>query len=293
MKPPRFDYYDPHSLDEALALLARYGPEAKVLAGGQSLMPLLNMRLVAPAALVDLNRLPDLAYVRVTPAGLALGALARQRQVERAEAVVQGWPLLAAALRYVGYPQIRTRGTVGGSLAHADPAAELPAVMLALEARLVLSSQRGRRTLPAAAFFLAPLTTALAPDELLCEVQLPPLPPRTGHSFQEVSRVWGAFALVGAAALVTLDDAGRCQQARLALTGVGPVPQRASAVEAALAGEPLDAERLRQAAALVEQDLNPESDVHASAAYRRHLARVLAQRTLQAAWRRAQEAQKA
>lgn len=287
MKPPVFDYYDPATEAEALELLARYGSDAKILAGGQSLMPLLNMRLVAPAALIDINRLDHLASLRQTPEALRIGALSRQRQVEQAPDVTRFCPLLSEALQHVGYAQIRCRGTLGGSLVHADPAAELPAVMTALEARFVLRSSSGTRLLGPEDFFVTYLTTAVEPDELLVELRIPGQPQRTGWSFQEVSRVAGAFAIVGAAALVRLDSAGRCQQARLAFTGVGPVPQRATTTERVLAGEVLTDRLIRQAAAAADAELEPESDVHASAAYRRQLARVLAQRTLQRARQRA------
>jgi aerobic carbon-monoxide dehydrogenase medium subunit len=291
MKPPLFNYYDPTTETETLALLAEFGSDAKLLAGGQSLIPLLNMRLVEPAALVDLNRVASLSYIRQTPEALHIGALTRQRQIERSPVVAHSCPLLCEALQHVGYVQIRHRGTLGGSLAHADPAAELPAVMLALEAQFILHSQRGSRVLTPAEFFVTYLTTALEPDELLCEVHVPLQPPHTGWSFLEVARVAGAFAIVGVAVVLTLHESGRCQRARLAFTGVGPVPQRTYQTEAALQGEVLDPQRLQDAAQLADQDLDPDSDMHASAAYRRNLARVLAQRALHSAWQRAEEEQ--
>jgi CO/xanthine dehydrogenase FAD-binding subunit len=287
MKPPVFDYYDPRTLDEALELLRQFGPEAKVLAGGQSLMPLLNMRLVTPAQLIDLNRLNGLSYVRTTPEAVHIGALTRQYAIEHHAVMGRTCPLLVEALHHVGYAQIRHRGTLGGSLAHADPAAELPAVMLALDARFELRSQAGTRSVSPEDFYLTYLTTALEPEELLCDIRLPLPPPRTGWSFQEVARVAGAFAIVGVAAVMTLDEAGRCLETRLGFTGIGPVPQRAARAEAALRGEVVTLERLQQAAQVADAELDPDSDVHASAAYRRQLAKVLAQRTLQAAWERA------
>lgn len=289
MKPPIFDYYDPVTEDEALAFLARFGSDAKLLAGGQSLMPLLNMRLVEPANLIDINRLESLAYIRETPTALHIGAMTRHRQMEDSASVAHHCPLLCEALHHVGCLPIRCRGTLGGSLAHADPAAELPAVMAALEAQFEVRSQRGSRVLSAEEFFVTYLTTALEPDELLCEVRLPRQPPHTGWSFQEVSRVSGAFAIVGAAALLTIDEASRCLQARLALTGVGSGPQRAFTTEAALQGEVLDHRNLQEMVWVADRELDPDDDVHASAAYRRNLARVLAQRTLHMALQRAQE----
>ena len=206
MKPPRFEYHAPRAVDEALALLARQGDRAKVLAGGQSLIPLLNFRLAQPEALVDINRIVDLAYVRATADGLAIGALTRQHAVERSETVRARAPILAEACRFMGHLPIRHRGTIGGSLAHADPASELPAVMVALEAQLTLAREQARRTVPADQFFVGPLTTALEPGELLVEVRVPDQPRRTGGAFVEMARRAGDFALVGVAALITLDD---------------------------------------------------------------------------------------
>src|SRR5262244_4012527 len=205
MKPPRFQYHDPAAVGEALALLAEHGDGAKVLAGGQSLMPMLNFRLARPAHLVDVNRIAALAALAVAAdGGLVLGALVRQRALERSALIRERCPLVAQALPLVGHPQIRARGTLGGSLAHADPAAELPAVMVALGARLTLESARGRRTVAADDFFVAALATALAPDELLTAIALPPWPARTGSSVQEVAVRRGDFALGGVAATLGL-----------------------------------------------------------------------------------------
>jgi CO/xanthine dehydrogenase FAD-binding subunit len=287
MKPASFEYHDPHSLDEALSLLAQLGDDAKVLAGGQSLVPMMNFRLVRPAYLVDLNRVPELAYVHANGDGLRLGAMTRQCTIERSEQIASGWPLLSEATRLIGHVQIRTRGTVGGSLAHADPSAEYPAAMTALNAQFVLRSQQGERTLDARDFFVTYLTTALEPGEILVEIRVPPLPPRTGWSFKEVSRRHGDFALVGAAALVTLDEDDRVHEARLAFTGAGPTPVRPSEAEAVLVGrEPTEA-NFREAAALSTKDLEPDSDIHASAEYRREVGGVMARRALVEAAERA------
>src|SRR5256714_4344711 len=237
MKPPRFDYVSPRSIDEALGVLARHGDEAKVLAGGQSLVPLLSFRLVRPAYLVDLNDVGGLAGIRVDDGHLAIGAMTRQRAVETSPLVRQRCPLLAEAMPQIGHVQIRNRGTIGGSLAHADPASELPAVIAALDGELVLQSVRGQRVLTPEQFFMTYLTTAAAPDELLVEVRVPVTPPRTGSAFLEVSRRHGDFALVGVAATVTLDEAGVCTAAAIALTGVGPVPLLARDAARALVGE--------------------------------------------------------
>jgi len=280
MKPPAFEYLAPSSLDEALSLRARYGSDSVLLAGGQSLVPLLNLRLTFPSAVIDLGRVTELAGIRPLDGGVAIGAMTRQRSVERSELAAERSPLLVGAVRQIGHPAIRNRGTVGGSLAHADPAAELPAVAVALDAELVARSARGERTIPAADFFQGFLTTALAPDELLVEVRLPLQ--KGGSSLKEVTRRHGDFALAGAAAAVTVEG-GRIWDARVALMGVGQGPVRATEAEAALRGaEPGDAV-LREAARRAAADLQPSSDVHATATYRRRVAEVLVRRALQEA----------
>jgi len=287
MKPPKFEYLAPASLDEALAILAEHGEEAKVLAGGQSLVPLLNFRLVRPGYLVDLNEIPDLAYVRPEDGQVAIGALTRQRALETSPLVRERLPLLADAMPQIGHVQIRNRGTIGGSLAHADPAAELPAVVAALGGRLVVRGARGQRTLTPEEFFVAYLTTALDPTELLVEVRLPVTPPRTGTAFLEVSRRHGDFALVGVAASVTLDEAGRCVRCAIALTGVGPTPVVARAAAERLVGAALTPDVIEDAGRLAVADLHPDGDLHASSDYRRHVAGVLTRRALTSAVERA------
>jgi len=280
MKPPRFEYLAPTSLDEALGLLADHGDEAKVLAGGQSLVPLLNFRLVRPAYLVDLNEIPGLAYVRADDGRLAIGAMTRQRAVETADVVRERCPLLADAMPQIGHFQIRNRGTIGGSLAHADPAAELPAVVAALGGELVVRSRTGQRTLTPEQFFVAYLTTAVEPAELLVEVRLPVAPPRTGAAFMEVSRRHGDFALVGVAASVTLDEAGVCTGCAIALTGVGPTPVVAHEAARALIGAKPTTEVLEDVGRRAAAPLRPDGDLHASSEYRTHVAGVLTRRAL-------------
>jgi CO/xanthine dehydrogenase FAD-binding subunit len=287
MKPPRFEYAAPQKTDEAVALLSQHGDRAKVLAGGQSLVPLLNFRLARPEVLVDVNRVAELAYVRPLQSGVAIGALTRQHALERAEVIRTKLPIVAEACRLIGHLPIRHRGTLGGSLAHADPASELPAVMVALEAELTVARRGGQRTLPADQFFTGMLTTALAPDELLTEVCVPGLPPRTGGAFIEIARRAGDFALVGIAALVTLDDAGRVTRARLALCGAGPTPIRAREAERVLAGERPDARTLDEAAEQIAAATDPPSDIHASAAFRKKLARHVGRQAIELAIRRA------
>ena len=290
MKPPKFQYFAPTSLGETTALLHEHGVDAKVLAGGQSLMPLLNMRLVRPQVVIDVNRVSELQYTSPTPGGgLAVGALTRQRNLERSDLVREAAPLLAAALPFIGHLPTRNRGTVGGSLVHADPAAELPAVSVTLETEFVLAGSQGQRVVPAADFFLDYLTTALEPDELLTEVRWPALEGRWGWGIQEVCRREGDFALVGAAALLRLDDDDQCLDARITMFGVGGVPVRMERAEQALADSKVDSAAIADAARLVSEDLTPQSDVHASSQYRKEVAGVLARRTLLEALARAQE----
>jgi carbon-monoxide dehydrogenase medium subunit len=281
MKPPPFKYYAPTTLDEALALMAEHDDEAKALAGGQSLIPTMNFRLAQPGVLVDLNNIPELSFIRPTNGGITIGAMTRQRQVERSAMVAEHAPLVTETMPYIAHPQIRNRGTFGGSIAHADPAAELPALAVALDAQLRVRSHTGERWLPANEFFVDLFTTALATDELLVEVSLPPMPPRTGYAFAEVSRRRGDYALVGAAATVTLDNNNRCERIRLVYFSVGNGPVEAYQAAGLLQGQKLSAEAIRAAAEIAAtQDIDPPGDIHASAAFRRHLAKVLAQRVL-------------
>ncbi len=289
MKPAAFGYHRPASLDEALALFAALSSDAKALAGGQSLVPAMNFRLARPAALIDLNQVGSLDFIEETAeGGLRIGAMTRQRTVERSRAVAARAPLLAEALPWIAHPQIRNRGTIGGSLAHADPSAELPAVMLALDARFIARSGRGTRTIAAAEFFTGILTTALEPDELLMAVELLASPARSGAAFLEVARRHGDYALVGVAVEVVLDPAGACARPRIALLSVGYTPVLATNAMAALQGRRPDTAAIDDAARLAaERDIDPPGDIHASPAYRRHLARVLVARAVRLAVGRA------
>jgi CO/xanthine dehydrogenase FAD-binding subunit len=289
MKPAAFDYAAPGSLAEALALKAEHGEEAKFLAGGQSLVPAMNFRLVQAAWLIDLNRLAELDFVRQADGGeLRLGAMTRQRRLERETLVAGQAPLLAEAMPWIAHPQIRNRGTLGGSLAHADPAAELPVVALALEARLRAQSAGGERWIEAGDFFQGLFTTALAPDELLVEVALPPLPARTGTAFVEFARRRGDYALMGVAVVVSLDEAGLVRRARLVYLNAGEGPVLATQAAALLLGRRPAPDALAEAARLAaETEIQPSGNVHASAAYQRHLAAVLTRRALQRAVERA------
>lgn len=289
MKPPAFEYHRPDTVEEAVALLADLGPDARILAGGQSLIPVLNFRLSSPTALVDLNGVSELDFVETSPGGgVRLGAMTRQRAAERSSLVSERAPLLAEALPWVAHVAIRNRGTVGGSLAHADPAAELPAVMLALDAQIRTVGPDGERGIEARAFFPGFFSTDLAPGEVLCEILVPPPPPRTGFAFEEVARRHGDFALAGVAARVTLDGSGAVDRVRLGLLGVGPGPILSPSAEPALKGGPPSVEAFGEAArAVAAQDVSPLDDVHASADYRRALVRTLTVRALTTAAARA------
>lgn len=284
MKPPPFDYLAPTSLDEALALRAQHADSSAVLAGGQSLVPMLNLRIASPELVLDLGRIPELAEISEWDSGVAFGAMTRQRAAERSDLVRRRAPLIVRALEHVGHVATRNRGTIGGSIAHADPAAELPAAALALDAQLVArSSGRGERTIAAADFFKGVLTTALAPDELLVAVRVPALPERSGVAFLELARRHRDFSMAGAGAAISLDTDGAVADVRLVFIGVGAAPVRAAEVETALRGEQPHADTLRDAAEQAVSGLNPPSDVHASGGYRRRLAAVLARRALEEA----------
>jgi CO/xanthine dehydrogenase FAD-binding subunit len=281
VKPAPFQYAAPETVEESLALLRAFGEEGKVLAGGQSLVPLLNMRLARPSVLIDLNRVRELSYIRDEGMTVAIGAMTRQRAVELSGLVRERLPLLAEAVRYIGHPQIRNRGTIGGSLAHADPAAELPVVALVLGAQLVIRGPKRTRSLRPEEFFVSYLRTALEPEELLVEVRFP-AHRAYGTAYLEVARRHGDYALVGVAAMVRMEGE-RCAEARLGFTGVGPVPVRLPEVEEAVAGRHLDDATLAEVGRIVADRLEPQSDIHASAAYRREVAGVLAGRALRLA----------
>lgn len=291
MKPAPFAYFAPQSLDEALALLQEHGYDGKLLAGGQSLIPAMNFRLAQPAALIDINRIAALSFLAPdAEGGLRIGAMTRQRTVERSELVARRAPLLHATMPSIAHVQIRNRGTIGGTLAHADPAAELPAVMVALNARFRLQSLRGERWVNATDFYTGLFATALEPDELLAEIATPPLPPRTGWAMHEFARRRGDYAIVGVAATVTLNPAGECQDARLVYLSVGEGPTPAEGAVAALRGQSPTPAAIAEAARIAAQEIEPLGDIHATPAYRRHLIEVLGRRALTDAVARAQQA---
>ena len=279
MKPPPFAYECPTEVADAVALLAAHGPDARPLAGGQSLVPLLNFRLARPAVLVDLNRIAALSHVKVEDGALCVGAMARQAAVEANADVARGWPLLVEAIGHIAHPQIRNRGTIGGSLAHNDPAAELPAVMLALGAELTAQGPEGARTIQAQDFFAGTMETALAPGELLTEIRVPALPEGTGWDFREVARRQGDFALVAVAVLLRPSgSAATGINARVVVTGTGDGPAHMRGAEAVLADRGTDADALEAAGDAAAKTSEPADDLHAPAWYRKRLVATLTQR---------------
>jgi len=289
MKPAPFDYFAPTTVEEALSHLAEHGYDAKVLAGGQSLVPMMNFRLVQPSILVDLNKIQDLAYIHADEnGGVRIGAMTRHHQVEVDSLVAQRMPLLHESMPHIGYPQIRNRGTLGGSLSHADAAAELVAVTVALNGRFRVRNQDGERWIPAEDFFVGLFTTVLEPRDLLVEVELPPMPDHSGWSLMEVARRRHDFALVGVAAVVSLDDDGRCDRARMVFLSAGDGPVVAGRSADLLQGQAPSGEAIRAAAEMAAyEEIDPGSDIHASADFRRRLANVLARRALEQAFERA------
>jgi len=292
MKPPKFRYFAPKSVGEALALLAEYAGEARILAGGQSLVPLMNMRLVHPDVLIDINGISELSFIEAVNGGIAIGALTRDAILAGDTTLSEGWSVLREAAHFVGHPAIRNRSTVGGSIAHADPAAELPAVMVALNAEFVARSRSDSRTIAAQDFFKGYLTTELNDGEMLTEVRIPGLPPRSGSAFVEFARREGDYALAGVAAVMTLGEDGTIADARLGLCSVGPAPVRPLNAEALLRGQRPGNEAWDAAATAVVSILNePLSDIHGSAGYRRHLAGVLTKQAFAVATERAERGQ--
>jgi carbon-monoxide dehydrogenase medium subunit/6-hydroxypseudooxynicotine dehydrogenase subunit alpha len=286
VKPPLFDYHDPSAVEGALDLLAEHGEDAKVLAGGQSLVPLLNFRLASPDHLIDLGRVPALAYVRRRDGILRIGTMTRQATLEASPLVAEHWPLLTGALGYVAHAQIRNRGTVGGSVAHADPAAELPVAFTVLDATFHLRSRRGTRSVGWRDFFITHLTTALDPEELLVEIEVPAVPPGTGWAFTEYARRHGDFALGGAAALLTLED-GVCRRARLGLLAAADTPRRTETAERMLEGNPITGESTAEVARAAVADINPTGDIHGSSQYRKKLIEGMVRRAIEQASERA------
>jgi CO/xanthine dehydrogenase FAD-binding subunit len=281
MKPAPFKYIAASSLAEALSLKAQHGEEARFLAGGQSLIPAMNFRLARPAVLIDINGLTELASIdRSNAQAIRLGALARYRAMEKDAGFLKTCRLFADALPHIAHPQIRNRGTLGGNLCHADPASELPAVAVAMQARMRIKSSRGERELAAADFFVAPLTTDLEAEEMLVEITFPAPSLRSGASFMEVARRRGDFALAGVAAIVSLDEQDRCSGIRLVFCGVGETPLDASTSASSLVGQRCTDKAIANAAADVRRMVAPAGNIHASAEYQRHIAEILTRRAI-------------
>ena len=287
MKPPRFHYCAPHMLDEALALLDQNREDTKVLAGGQSFVPLLNMRLASPTYIVDINHIDELHYIEQEDSYLAIGATVRQRQVERSVLVQKKHPLLVEVIKHIGHMQIRNRGTIVGSVAHADPSAELPALLTCLNGEVLVQSIHGERVIKAEKFFTGYLSTAIEPGEMLTEVRFPLITPEAGWAFLEFARRAGDYALVGAAAVLNPAADDHCMSAHIAYLGIAGAPIRGYDVEAAIVGTALDDAAIDAAAEassmLVSDDMG---DVHATVEYRRVLTGELTKRVLRNAWER-------
>ena len=290
MKPAPFAYAAPSTLEEAIALLSQHGDAAKLLAGGQSLVPMMNFRLARPEYVIDINRVAGLDFVAERDATLVVGAMTRQRRLERSDVVRQQYPLLHEAILFIGHAAIRNRGTVGGSIAHADPAAELPAVLLAYGGHVQVQGSHGSRQIAAEDLFLTYFTTTLEADEILTAVHFPAWPSGTGWCFLEESRRHGDFAMVGVAALVTLDAEARCSRAAVAITGVGGAPYKVAEALTLLQGQTVDETRIAAVAQAASEGIDPDGDIHASADFRRHLSGVLTRRALTRAAERARQA---
>jgi carbon-monoxide dehydrogenase medium subunit len=288
MKPAPFRYVAAKTVEQALALKAEHGDEARFLAGGQSLVPTMNFRLTQPEILIDINPLTELAGVRNGAADrLRIGAMTRYRSLERDPAIERKLPLIHEALPHIAHPQIRNRGTIGGNLAHADPASEMPAIVLTMGGRLRAQSVKGERWIDAKDFFVGALTTALAPDEMLMEIELPVAAPRSGSCFLEMSRRRGDFAIIGVACIVRVDQTGKCSEARIGLCNAGDGPVFAEAASQSLIGKAIGAPDIAEAAALVRSGIDPGGSIHASKEFQRHIAGVLTTRALTTATERA------
>jgi carbon-monoxide dehydrogenase medium subunit len=288
VKPPPFEYLAVDSVGAAVAALAEAGGDGKIIAGGQSLLPMLNFRLLRPSVLIDINRVPDLAYVREDGDRIRIGALTRHYMLQTSDLVAAQLPVLHEAMQHVAHLAIRNRGTIGGSLSHADPAAELPMMTLLLDASLEIQSASGRRTIEAREFFLGALTTALEDDDMVVEINLPKLPARTGWAFEEVARRSGDFALACVAVTLSNRD-GKFDRVHIGMMGVGETPMRADEAETLLEGQAYSDDLVAAAANSIRVSVEPNTDLHASSDYRRHLVGVLAERAIKQAWIRAME----
>jgi aerobic carbon-monoxide dehydrogenase medium subunit len=287
MIPRSFEYYSPRTLDEAVALLQKLGPEAKLLSGGQSLIPMMKLRLLSPEYIVDINRIPNLDYITESDGHLKIGALAREHELEASDVVKQKFPILADTAKVIADPLVRSQATICGNLAHGDPANDHPATMLALGATVVATGPNGQREIRIEDFFPGLFTTALEPEEILTEIRIPTPPPHSGGAYLKLERKVGDFATAGVAVQITLDDAGTCKRAGIGLTNVGMTPIKAKQAESFLNGKQLDEATIQQAAELAASESEPMDDIRGSADYKRDLIRVLTARALTTALNRA------
>jgi 2-furoyl-CoA dehydrogenase FAD binding subunit len=286
MKPCAFEYLSPKSVEEAINLLDRYGDDAKIIAGGQSLVPMMNFRLARPEILIDINGIKELEYIKTEGDELVIGALTRERDIEQSPVVVEKWPILSKAISFIGHSPIRNRGTIGGSLVHADPSAEIPTTLCALNGNVKVVGPSGEKILQPEEFFLTYLTTSLEPSDLLVEVRIPALPQNTGWSFMELSRRSGDFAIVAVGILLFTETSGVCSEVRISMGGVAPTPVRAEEAEALLADQKITEKLIAEAAQQAAEETDTEPDYHASAEYRMDMARVFVKRGLQEACNR-------
>jgi CO/xanthine dehydrogenase FAD-binding subunit len=287
MKPVSFEYFKPNKIDEVISLLDKYDEDAAILAGGQSLVPLMNLRLARPKYIIDINGIPDLSYIKESNGGIVIGALTRHRDLERSELIKSRYPILSKAVSLIGHPQIRNWGTIGGSISHADPAAELPTILLALNGKVKVVGKEGEREVDGDDLFLGYLTTSVEKKEMLKEVYLPAINPNMGWEFLEIARRSGDFAIVSVASLISLDSDGKCNDVRISLGGLGSRPVRAKEAEGFLSGKAINNNLINEAANIASEEVEPESDIHASAEYRREMVKVFVNRGLTTALDRA------
>ncbi len=287
MIPRSFEYFSPRTLDEAIGLLQKLGPDAKLLSGGQSLIPMMKLRIVSPQHIVDINRIPGLDYINESDGHLTIGALAREHQLETSEVVSKKLPILADTAKFIADPLVRSQATICGNLAHGDPANDHPATMLALGAKMIATGPNGRREIAIEDFFTSLFTTALEPEEILTEIRIPLPPATSGGAYLKLERKVGDFATAGVAVQIALDDARNCKTAGVGLTNVGMTPIKATKTEAFLAGKSLDEATINEAAKIAASESQPMDDIRGSADYKRDLVRVLTARALTRALERA------
>ena len=280
MKPFSFEYFKPNNIDEAISLLNGYGEDAVILAGGQSLIPLMNLRLARPKYIIDINKIAELSYIKDTNGGLSIGALTRHREIEKSDIIISKYPILSKTASLIGNPQIRNWGTIGGSISHADPAGELPTLLLALNGKVKVVGNQGEREIDGDDLFLGYLTTSMGKNEILREVYIPKISPKMGWEFVELTKRSHDFAIVSVAVLMSIDNAGKCNDVRISLGGVGSMPVRAKGAEEFLLDKAINDDSINEAANIASEEAEPESDIHASAKYRKEMVKVFVNRGL-------------